>query len=255
MNPLHRIASAALTVAVASLIGSVNAHAEPAEAGRTGSLTIHKHVQDEQYSTPGSPAGEPLEGIEFTVTEVIHEGEPLDLSTAEGWELAEAVIEGDAPALPEGFSLGEYDVVTTGPDGAVTLAGLPLGLYLVTEIGFGPNDVVEPAAPFWVSVPMPEADGSWTYDVVAYPKNTLATPTPAPTPTPTPTPAPTPTPRTETPGGTIDTGIPGVGEVNSVLLASGAALLVGAVALLILGRKRASATAEVPSITVPTEGA
>lgn len=116
MNPLLRVASAVATVTVASLVGAPLAHAEPIEAGSTGSLTIHKHVQDEQYSTPGSPAGDPLAGIEFTVTEVTHEGEPLDLSTAEGWELAEAVIDSDAPALPEGFTLGEYDVVTTGSD-------------------------------------------------------------------------------------------------------------------------------------------
>lgn len=249
MNNLLRVASAAaIAVAMAALTGAPLAHAEPIEAGNTGSLTIHKHVQDEQYSTPGSPAGKPLAGIEFTVTEVTHEGEPLDLSTAEGWELAEAVIEGDAPALPEGFSLGEYDVVTTDSDGAVTLADLPLGLYLITETGFGDNDVVDPAAPFWVSVPMPDADGGWIYDVVAYPKNEIATPTPTPTPEPTPTPTPTPTPSPD--HGSINTGIPGVGDINTAELLGGAGLVAGAVALLVLSRRGKHAAPE-----VDTEGA
>ena len=261
MNPLLRVASAVATVTMASLVGAPLAHAEPIEAGNTGSLTIHKHVQDEQYSTPGSPAGDPLVGIEFTVTEVTHEGEPLDLSTAEGWALAEAVIDSDAPALPEGFTLGEYDVVTTGSDGAATLADLPLGLYLVTETGFGDNDVVDPAAPFWVSVPMPDADGGWIYDVVAYPKNEIATPAPTPSPEPTPAPTPSPeptpvpTPKPEKPA-VIPGGIPGVGDINPAMLLGGAGLVAGAGALLVLsrrGKRTASETIATPSL--PTEGA
>ena len=239
---------------MASLVGSPLAHADPIEADNTGSLTIHKHVQDEQHSTPGSPAGDPLAGIEFTVTEVTHEGEPLDLSTAEGWALAEAVIESDAPALPEGFTLGEYDVVTTGLDGAVTLADLSLGLYLVTETGFGDNDVVEPAAPFWVSVPMPDADGGWVYDVVAYPKNEIATPipTPSPEPTPVPTPSPTPPPSEINP----DTNLAVTGLTAGAMLLAVSGLLTGTGVLLMLsrrGKRSASETIDAPSL--PTEGA
>ena len=129
---IRRLAATTLVAIAASLLGSLTAHAVNVDPNRSGSLTIHKHVQDEQNSSPGSPAGKPLAGIEFSVAPVLTNGVALDLATAEGWAKASTVIAGGTAQLPEGFTTGAPTKVVTGADGAAVAANLPLGLYLVT---------------------------------------------------------------------------------------------------------------------------
>ncbi len=251
MNRFFRSTSIAAVASIIALLSAGATHAQPTQPDpdQRGSLTLYKHVQDEQHSSPGSPAGEPLVGIEFTLTEVLADGQSLAMATTEGWKLAESVIDGDAPALPEGFTLGEATVATTGTGGAATFTNLPLGLYLVTETGFGDNNVVEPMTPFWVSVPTLDAEGAWVYDIVAHPKNLITAPTPEPSPEPTPTtPEPTPDPEpeptpTDDPTAGIPTGIPGMDRINPALMLIGGALLAGAGTLVFLGIRRSTRSA------------
>lgn len=173
---LASVGAAALGVAGVAAVATTAA-ADPVPEGpgtgtgtETGSITVHKHWSAEG-STAGNPAGKPLEGVEFTLQEVYYDGESIDLTTAEGWVLAEEVFDGTAPNLPgDAYRLEDRGTEDTAADGSATWADLSLGIYLVTETGSGENLVEKPAAPFWVAVPMP-TDGKWEYDVVAYPKN------------------------------------------------------------------------------------
>ncbi len=144
----------------------------------TGSIIIHKHVKDEA-SSDNSPAGAPLEGVTFRVTEVLLSGASVPLATAEGW----AAIDGLTPGgIPGGsFTKGTSQDVTTLANGQVTASGLGVGLYLVEEIDSGSNLITAPAAPFLVTIPYPRGEAGWDYDVDVYPKNVLGSVTPTKT--------------------------------------------------------------------------
>ncbi|MFT0847871.1 SpaH/EbpB family LPXTG-anchored major pilin [Actinomycetaceae bacterium L2_0104] len=162
-----------LTIGLAGYAGPASAtSAASIDPDATGSITVYKHVEDEADSKPGAPAGAPLEGVEFTLERVVCDS-PLDLTNDTGWQTAEAIV--DANAVPAGCALVQVGAAqVTDHEGRTVFTNLDLGLYLVTETGSGDNLIAEPAAPFWVTVPMPNTkDGSWTYDVVAYPKNVL----------------------------------------------------------------------------------
>ncbi|MDR2703471.1 MAG: SpaH/EbpB family LPXTG-anchored major pilin [Cellulomonadaceae bacterium] len=61
---------------------------------------------------------------------------------------------------------------TTDASGQVVFTPLPQGLYYIRESN-SPADV-DPGAPFFVTVPMTNPEGTgWMYDVYAYPKGTL----------------------------------------------------------------------------------
>lgn len=150
--------------------------------GTPGSISVHKSSADPveglnngSLLEPDPGAGLGLEGVEFTLQQVLFDGEPIDLSVADGWELAEALApESAGGALPAGYTLDtSVPQVTVG--GIATFSGLDLGLYLVTETDSGDNLIDAAAAPFYVSIPYPNADGTWNYDVHVYPKNTLNT--------------------------------------------------------------------------------
>lgn len=150
--------------------------------GTPGSITVHKSSADPveglnngSLLEPDPGAGKGLDGVEFTLQPVLFDGDPIDLSLAEGWELAEALpSETAGQALPAGYSLGTgVSQATVG--GFTTFSGLDLGLYLVTETDSGNNLIDAAAAPFYVSIPYPNADNTWNYNVHVYPKNTLNT--------------------------------------------------------------------------------
>lgn len=163
------------------LAASGAAFADPAPgqtgAPEQGKLTVQKHWKD-GASEPGRPAGEVLKGVTFTATPVLYNNSPIDLTTAEGWEIAESVFAVDAKAtpleLPTGVTLGTATSEVTDDSGQAIWNPMDLGVYLIKETNSGPNLVLTPADPFWVSVPMPDASvtGGFNYDVTAYPKNT-----------------------------------------------------------------------------------
>ncbi|WP_159621450.1 SpaH/EbpB family LPXTG-anchored major pilin [Ruania rhizosphaerae] len=186
-RPLRRLAAAVSTAALGVLgIVALSAPAGAAPGPNldpevTGSLTIHKYESpetDPELPNDGTeitpdPTLNPLEGVEFTLTEVTD----IDLTTNAGWDEAEAL----SATVAGGGGLGGHSTAVVGSqstiaDGTTTFAGLGLGVYYVEETNPGPNQIVGPVEPFIVTIPMPTADGestSWNYDVHVYPKNAL----------------------------------------------------------------------------------
>ncbi|WP_168201973.1 SpaH/EbpB family LPXTG-anchored major pilin [Glutamicibacter sp. ZJUTW] len=177
--------ASALALAGMGLFGVAAASADEVSditPGTKGSIIVHKSSADPVAGLnngtlldPDPGFGKGLDGVEFTLQPVLFDGDLIDLSTAEGWELAEALpSETAGEALPEGYSLGT-GVPQTTVGGVATFSGLELGLYLVTETDSGNNLINAAAAPFYVSIPYPNADSTWNYNVHVYPKNTLNT--------------------------------------------------------------------------------
>ncbi|GAA3850115.1 hypothetical protein KACC15558_31200 [Brevibacterium ammoniilyticum] len=173
----------ALAAAAAlSLVGvSVNAPAAEAAAGnidptRSTSLTINKYDGPQGARGDGtkiddpSSLGTPLAGVEFTITPVAtKDGQTIDLKTDAGWNLIDGATIGNVTE-GNGYTFGTPIKVTTDANGQVT-QDLPFGLYKVEETGSGGNNIVSPAQPFLVTLPLPQSGGKWLYDVNVYPKN------------------------------------------------------------------------------------
>ncbi|WP_404290788.1 SpaH/EbpB family LPXTG-anchored major pilin [Glutamicibacter arilaitensis] len=172
--------ASAMALVGMGLIGVGAASADDIVEGTVGSITVHK--SSAATGDPGDGTELPVDpspglvGVEFTLQPVLHGGNPIDLSTAEGWELAEALPTNTAGGtLPTGYSLGAETTQLTQADGTALFGGLDLGLYLITETDSGDNLIKNAVTPFYVSVPYPNTDGSWNYAVHVYPKNVLDT--------------------------------------------------------------------------------
>ncbi|MCI1832487.1 MAG: SpaH/EbpB family LPXTG-anchored major pilin [Bifidobacterium sp.] len=192
----HRIAAAAgaLALGIAGLVGGVGAaYADGATAnpaninpGTPTSLTIHKFDGNPGKAGDGtelsdvSGLGNPLSGVTFSVTPVTSKnGSAINLDTPEGWDLIAGAQASDVTTA-NGYAFGSASDVTTGADGSVSTT-LPHGLYLVTETGYGSNTIKTPVAPFLVTLPLSQNNGSWLYDVHVYPKNAVDTNVPTKT--------------------------------------------------------------------------
>ena len=167
--------TASIAVAAAPPVDNNTPVAPPGiDVNRNGSITIHK--RDITGATAGEAGtglpddnapGTALSGVTFELQQV-----DIDLKDARNWANIPTSA-ADARAL--GFT-GVPRTGTTGDDGQVRFGDLPIGVYLVTETQV-PTGVV-PGAPFLVSIPMLNPDGStWNYDPVVYPKNTVVTAT------------------------------------------------------------------------------
>jgi fimbrial isopeptide formation D2 family protein/LPXTG-motif cell wall-anchored protein len=157
------------------------------EPAKKTSLSIHKYDGNPSQE-PGdgsklddvSGLGNPLKGVEFTITPVTDKGDDeINLHTPEGWDLIDGIKAEDVTAPGSVYKLGSpATVVTTDENGVGKLADgtvpvLPHGLYLVTETGYGDNTIKTPTDPFLVTLPLPQGNGKWLYDVHAYPKNAV----------------------------------------------------------------------------------
>lgn len=173
---------------IAAGLLSATAFAAPASAfvdgpdldpGQTGSITLHKFVQPETPTglpndgselTPAQLASlTPLQGVSFSLRSVGN----IDLTTNEGWAEAGGLTADEVLADPAAYPLTAAGSGATDAAGDLTFPALPLGVYLVTETDPGENAVVQPAAPFLVTVPLPTGDNTWLYDVNVYPKNAV----------------------------------------------------------------------------------
>lgn len=185
------IGALALALIGTAAIGTAASAADPAPSpsnitGTTGTLTIHKHAGDPGEAGNGTAITDPaqiaalgagLVGVEFSIQRVSNDGAPIDLTTAAGWDVAQAATPANVSVAP--FSLAAGTTATTGAGGIAVVPNLPYGLYLVTETSPGANPIVSPVQPFLVSVPYPDATNStWLYDVHVYPKNKLNTTVP-----------------------------------------------------------------------------
>lgn len=134
------------------------------DASKPVSLTISK-----QDNTPDQDQ-KAISGTEFKV-ERIQMTNGLD--TAKGWDEANDIVERGATAATAAETIGTK---ATGDDGTVTFDNLEVGLYRVTELANGDYTV---AAPFLVTLPLTQEDGTINYTPTIEPKNQLINPTKA----------------------------------------------------------------------------
>jgi fimbrial isopeptide formation D2 family protein/LPXTG-motif cell wall-anchored protein len=187
---LRKIAAAAgaLALGVAGLAGlSQTAQADDStpvtgvgniNPDTSTSLTIHKYDGAQGAVGDGtvqdtSKMGNPLKGVEFTVTPVTYKGDTkIDLDTEAGWDAIDGITANDVTESGSAYTKDTANAtkITTDASGTATKS-LPHGLYLVEETGSGDNNIVSSVAPFLVTLPLPQTKGNWLYDVNVYPKN------------------------------------------------------------------------------------
>lgn len=154
--------------------------------GSTGSLTIHEYLQpvESRPSSEGMALPEsavegltPLAGATFQVQQV----PGVDLTKNSGWLAAEKIVGEFDPFSPETTVEGATDALTQTTDskGEAVFSPLPVGLYLVQQVGTPPlaeNRQMTKSMPFLITVPMtnPSTVDAWVYDLHVYPKNTLS---------------------------------------------------------------------------------
>lgn len=181
MSTHHRGLRAALAAATGLVLTGLavvpaTAADNQVDPSRTGSLTIHKFEEPDvasglandgtELSGAQTAALTPLADVTFSLRQV----PGIDLSTNAGWQAASDLTVAGAATATSGVS---PLVGTTGADGVVRFADLPLGVYLVTETDYPAG--AAPAAPFLVTLPLthPTSLSSWLYDVHVYPKNVV----------------------------------------------------------------------------------
>ncbi|ARD42167.1 SpaH/EbpB family LPXTG-anchored major pilin [Actinomyces gaoshouyii] len=194
VSTLGSRAAAVAWIAAVGLLGLVPpAAAEEANYGNikesaTGSITIHKHIQNDgtRGTADGQNAvegGQPVQGVQFTAYPI----SDIDLTTVEGWSAvtalsADGAIPASACANPSTPTLAGHTINAgsgtasgdTDSQGQATIGGLTVKAYLVCETKT-PSDILQKAKPFVVTVPHPNTapgeEGDWLYDVNVYPKN------------------------------------------------------------------------------------
>lgn len=160
-------------------------------------LTIHKYLNPTSVGTPtgntgDSTSGDLVEGVEFTVREILDaDGNSIDMTDNGIFQIASQLKASDfaGDALPTGYTLGSAVSDKTDANGIAFFGPLGQGVFLVEETStagakVGGTDVsgtVTPSAPFIAFLPMTKVTtgGSieWNYDVHAYPKNSSQTAT------------------------------------------------------------------------------
>lgn len=167
-----------------NLPGAAVAHAQTETSiPATGNLHIHKRLGLPESMTPhngtevDTPPGDAVPGVGYTLYRVLVGGNPIDLTTQDGWATAQGVKLEDVytNGAPVAERLGAGVLGTTGAGGTATFNDLAAGLYLVVEED-NPTDAegnaLAPAAPFLVTVPMTNPEGNgWLSTVHVYPKN------------------------------------------------------------------------------------
>ncbi|MDP9806498.1 fimbrial isopeptide formation D2 family protein [Trueperella bonasi] len=184
------LATAFVLAFIGLVFAPTSAHAQNIDTDKEGSVTVHKYDSTVTGPGTGNPShdGQEISGldsskalkdVEFTIYRV----DDLDLTagdTADSklWEnISAATATPDATKATVGGT--QYDLVQVGiektkTDGSAKFDNLPVGLYYVVETDVGPNNISKKAQPFFVSIPLPQGERGWLYDVHTYPKNVLA---------------------------------------------------------------------------------
>lgn len=201
---VRRVAAAAgaLALGLAGLAGAALTANADQDAGnidpsKNASITIHKYsgaqasTHDDGTALSDADAaklGDPLQNVEFTIKPVLKKGTlALDANAIDNDQAAWDLISGPDGKTPldpatvteaNGYVFGTPTVKSTEADGTLTTGVLPHGLYLVTEtdaskatVNGTPVTVTSTTAPFLVTLPLPQTNGKWLYDVNVYPKN------------------------------------------------------------------------------------
>lgn len=152
---IYHVLVALLTFSLFMPAGMVSAEPTPSD---TGSLTIHKLEQEpgankdkpDGSELDNAPQGDPLEGVEFTLTQT----HSYDKDTDKWSEVS-----------------GEAATYETDENGIIHIPNIDLGRYTVQETD-GPDHVVLNEEEYSVDIPMTDPDGAFqNYDVHIYPKN------------------------------------------------------------------------------------
>lgn len=141
---------------------------------KKASLTLYKYEMSDSSTATHGGTGEKndeqyipsdatrLSGVTFTIKKI---GELSNYFTPDGVSLPTAA---EAKTMA---AIGSQISRTTDTNGVATFSDLPLGIYYVEE-GSGPTQITKKIAPFVLSLPLTNADGTeWLYDVHSYPKN------------------------------------------------------------------------------------
>lgn len=174
-------AFAALVLAATSFVAATGAQAAEGnpDLTKTGSITVHKYANPAwanakndgtEQTAPATATA--LDGVQFSVQKLTD----FDLSDATSWSNLEKLTysNGKAMAGAKEYTLGTATTMQTANGGVAKFDNLAAGVYLVTEgEDLGNNNIISKAAPFFVSVPLPN-ETSWLYDVHAYPKNSVS---------------------------------------------------------------------------------
>jgi len=146
------------------------------DSTKSGSITIHKRVGDEGKAGDGTklanPTGDSLDGVTFQIQKVdTAAGKALDVTDPTAWPTISSLTVAQAQA----GTLTGTQTAETANGGIAAFDNLSLGVYLVTELN-APASVTSKVAPFLVTLPLPQTQGKWLYDVSVYPKNQQANP-------------------------------------------------------------------------------
>lgn len=162
-----------------------------------GTINVYKHANPGGTLNYGNgneavAGGDALGGVPFTLYKV--EGVDLVKGNA-GWEIVgkitdpakpvEPDLELDDQDVPKKVTIGgnKYDLTkidektTADGTGLAQFTGVDPGLYIVVESkAFLPpgSVIVAKAAPFFITLPIKDADGAWSYTANVYPKNTVS---------------------------------------------------------------------------------
>lgn len=153
----------------------------------TGSITLHKRESGSRGSNgtihEAAQGGTPVGDVTFTYFPITG----LDLKTTDAWhKLSELQV---PTGVCDGMSAGKSGTIggyafgpgvdmpaTDANSGDTTINNLAIGAYLICETA-APSTVKKKSLPFVATLPSPRPDNKgWTYDVHAYPKNTVIQP-------------------------------------------------------------------------------
>lgn len=154
--------------------------ADTIDPNHSVTLNIYKYEGDpvSPQPTPATaPTGlTPLPGVTFELKRLTN----VDLSTNAGWATLSQVTAAqlsDADSTNDGgVTLGAPISKVTDAQGLATATSpeITVGAYLVTEKSFGNYTI---AAPFIVTLPHEDTNGTWNYTQNVYPKNQKLQPT------------------------------------------------------------------------------
>lgn len=193
----HRIMATGVAAALAmsgAVLAAGAANADPKNhpefgdinTAATGTINLHKRESGSRGSAGDvfqkSEGGTPVADVTFTYFPI----QDLDLTKSEGWHGVSTL---DVPANAcDGLTAGNtgmlgahplkagVDFTATSAEGETSVSDIPVGAYLICETK-APKTVKKKSAPFVVTMPAPKpTTKGWTYDVHAYPKNTVIQP-------------------------------------------------------------------------------
>lgn len=186
MKKLQRSMALVLALLLALSAIGVAAFADTTQAAtaidtaRKGSITVTKYAYNGNGNAGDGTApgnipddAKPLEGVTFTAYRVKNAEEVLNYYDGKTTDKVTVASFLDDGKIKQEYAAGGKEAVT-GENGIARFTNLDVGMYVIVETA-SPENVTHPVAPFLISIPMTNPDGSgWMYDVNVYPKNSTS---------------------------------------------------------------------------------